>query len=424
MSVLNRIEFTRYKAFADLQSLELRPVTLLFGRNSAGKSAALRLIQVLADAAASRRPGATVPSVFDYQSVALRGARFEEIAHGGKASPIQIGLVWDDLAFYMRLNQLDRDHGEVVIDFDVVTESVTINGILTSDSKQQRYEVFVDGERNPPKGPYTGWTFDGLLPKVEHAPQRIGAVAALLHKRLAGVTASTHWIASVRAQPPRFFVFGPGTEIAIKHDGSGVAAALRWSSTQSDGVIEAVSQWLTIACGYEMSLTALDAQVAMNREWYPFTVRAVGGSGQSVAVQDVGEGIAQALPVVTLCQQARLGLLGATPVLAFEQPELHLHPRAAMHLSDMLLECVAKGSPAVHIVETHSESFLLSLQIALAEKRIRPDQAIVYWVDADQGSSSLRPITFDEEGYPTSGWPEGVFREALEQARRLAHLRS
>jgi predicted ATPase len=80
-----------------------------------------------------------------------------------------------------------------------------------------------------------------------------------------------------------------------------------------------------------------------------------------------------------LCHQARLGQLGDSPILAFEQPELHLHPAAAVHLADEVIACIAQGSQASHVVETHAESMLLSVQIAIVEGRIRPD-VVVYWV--------------------------------------------
>ncbi len=48
---------------------------------------------------------------------------------------------------------------------------------------------------------------------------------------------------------------------------------------------------------------------------------------------------------------------------------------------------------------------------------------MVYWVSADESGTSLRPITFDQAGFAVGGWPQGVFRETLDQARRLAQLR-
>jgi predicted ATPase len=218
------------------------------------------------------------------------------------------------------------------------------------------------------------------------------------------------------------FTLEPGTRVRIDHNGSGVAEALRASAIMGDGVAGKVSDWLAAACNCELTFAATDGQVFQGREWFPFNVTPLGAGGP-VAVPDVGEGIAQALPVITLCIQAAHGQLGESPVLALEQPELHLHPRASALLANAIANCVADGSPATHIIETHSENFLLAMQIALLEGKLKKDQLLVYWVQSNETGSSLRKIEFDEEGFPSDGWPEGVFREALDQAQRISQLR-
>jgi predicted ATPase len=231
---------------------------------------------------------------------------------------------------------------------------------------------------------------------------------------------SVRWLTAVRVQPPRLFTLEPGGSAEISPDGAGTAEALWISALREDSVADAVSNWLKSACGCELAFAATDAQVALGKRWYPFQVK-VGSA--AVAVADVGEGVSQALPVVTLCRQAVAGLLGEQPLLTLEQPELHLHPRAAAALAQEIVACVAEGSPAAHVIETHSEHFLLALQVALLEKKLTKDHLLVYWVEHDGQGAQLRRIEFDDEGYPSVGWPEGVFREALEQARRVSELR-
>lgn len=45
--MITKIKFKNYKAFPDLEELELRPVTLIIGKNSSGKSSILKLIALL-----------------------------------------------------------------------------------------------------------------------------------------------------------------------------------------------------------------------------------------------------------------------------------------------------------------------------------------------------------------------------------------
>jgi predicted ATPase len=57
---LKAVEFSKYRVFEQRQRLELKPLTLLFGHNSAGKSAALRLLPILAAAAQRQRRNANL----------------------------------------------------------------------------------------------------------------------------------------------------------------------------------------------------------------------------------------------------------------------------------------------------------------------------------------------------------------------------
>ena len=45
--MITKIKFKNYKAFSNLEELELRPVTFIIGKNSSGKSSILKLIALL-----------------------------------------------------------------------------------------------------------------------------------------------------------------------------------------------------------------------------------------------------------------------------------------------------------------------------------------------------------------------------------------
>lgn len=409
---LRALEFSKYRVFDDRQRLDLKPLTLLFGHNSAGKSAALRLLPILAAAARRKRP-AIGSAVLDYTSPALRDALFQDLIHNGQvASALQFGLEWTDMRYELSLRDLGAT-GEVIGGFEAILDGNKFTGGPSEKEGHQAFEV------ESPDG-RSHWSFAGLRPIGAETESGENATRAL-RERLDQFAASVHWLGAVRASVPRLFELRPGMDGRIKPDGSGVAEAIRISATANDGAADAVSKWLERTCQCRLSYAASDETLAFNRRFFPFDV--INANGRHVAVRDVGEGVAQALPVVMLSHQARLGQLGPSPILAFEQPELHLHPAASVHLADEIIACIAAGSTASHIIETHAESMLLSVQIAIVEKRIRAEDVVVYWVSADETGTSLRPITFDAEGFPTSGWPQGVFRETLEQARRLSELR-
>ncbi|WP_341507069.1 AAA family ATPase [Sphingomonas sp. 2378] len=390
----------------------MKPLTLLFGHNSAGKSAALRLLPILAASAQRRRRNANL-AVLDYSSPALREALFQDLIYNGQvAGGLQFGLCWSDVTYDVTLRDLGTG-GEVIGNFNVTVEAKTYSGGPAESEGRENLEVEIDGKKSH-------WKFAGLCPYAADT-EKGEEVVEVLRERLDHFASSVRWLGAVRAAVPRLFEMRPGVDGEIRPDGSGVAEAIRISAAAGDGAAEAVSKWLEKSCQCSLSFAASDEALLHNRRFYPFDV--ITATGRHIAVRDVGEGIAQALPVVMLCHQARLGQLGDSPILAFEQPELHLHPAAAVHLADEVIACIARGSHASHVVETHAESMLLSVQIAIVERRIRPEDVVVYWVSPGDSGTTLRAITFDESGFAVGGWPQGVFRETLDQARRLAQLR-
>jgi hypothetical protein len=72
-------------------------------------------------------------------------------------------------------------------------------------------------------------------------------------------------------------------------------------------------------------------------------------------------------------------------------------------------------------METHSENFLLRVQLAIVRGELAPEHVLVYWVrELEDGSGEAVRITFDELGRPEGDtWPPGVFSEDVEQARQI-----
>ncbi|MBB5761396.1 putative ATPase [Methylorubrum rhodesianum] len=416
---IKNIKFQKYRGFYEEQTLELKPITLLFGRNSVGKSASLRLLPILSAASRKRRGN---KSVLDYSAPALRGANFGDIISNGQiSSAMTFSIEWPDLSYQFSIRNIDEST-EIVTNFCLKNPISCFSGEVSVASNPKAaapdyssFDIAYDGENR-----FDIWKLEGIRPSIAEGTEE-NQTAKQLRESLDAFGESVFWLEAIRSSVPRFFELTLGSDGSISSDGSGVAQALRQSSMVGDGISEAVSAWLEKTCNCMLSSSASSSVAVFNRQVFPFNVTLK--SGAQIAVKDIGEGIAQALPVVTICHQARLGKLGPHPILAFEQPELHLHPTATVQLADEIISCVVSNSEARHVIETHAESMLLAVQIAIVEKRIKPSDAIVYWVNNDDAGTHLRPITFDDEGFPIGGWPQGVFRETLDQSRRLSELR-
>lgn len=131
--------------------------------------------------------------------------------------------------------------------------------------------------------------------------------------------------------------------------------------------------------------------------------------GTSALLTDVGFGVSQVLPVVTLLQYVPSG---STVIL--EQPEIHLHPLAQAELADVIINAATHRGVQV-VLESHSEHLLLRLQRRVAENQISSDDIELYFCDIVDGSSKLEPLALDLLG-EIANWPEYFMGDSFGEA--------
>ena len=141
-----------------------------------------------------------------------------------------------------------------------------------------------------------------------------------------------------------------------------------------------------------------------SNRWQAKVVARKGGT--EALLTDVGFGVSQVLPVVTLLQYVPEG---ATVIL--EQPEIHLHPLAQANLADVIINAALHRNVQV-IVESHSEHLLLRLQRRVAEGKLSNNDLKLYFCDAPNGTSRLEPLNVDMFGL-VQNWPEHFMGDAF-----------
>ncbi len=138
-----------------------------------------------------------------------------------------------------------------------------------------------------------------------------------------------------------------------------------------------------------------------------------------VGLADVGVGVSNVLPVLVALEVAFEG-----QIVYVEQPESHLHPRAAHGLAKALVRAANRGVRV--IVETHSSLLLLHIQTLVARGELEPESVGLHWFSLDDEGFSK--ITFDhpDEHGRVGEWPEDfadVELDAHSQYLRAARAR-
>jgi predicted ATPase len=131
----------------------------------------------------------------------------------------------------------------------------------------------------------------------------------------------------------------------------------------------------------------------------------------TVSIADVGLGVSQALPVVVAIHAADQGQL-----IYLEQPEIHLHPRAQTAMAEVLADAAMQGKRIV--VETHSSLLLLGIQTLVAEGKLSPELVKLHWFTRQEdGSTKITSADLDESG-AYGDWPEDFDTVTLDSENR------
>jgi hypothetical protein len=412
-TMLRAITVERYRCFVAPATLELRPLTLLFGKNSVGKSALLRTLPLVAASCAKSAANRSGPLALEHP--AAMGARYAEIRTNLVArNDLGIKLLWDG-----------RGVREVEIGLRDMTDlgpSRQVVSRLTAREHASRDVLHAELDdtgalciaREGVKP--AALELAGVCPQPSPSlPSDMRDVVAQCEELMRSFSSSVDWLGPVRTQPPRSRV--PRIENArLGPLGEGVTEVL--AQPDATHLLARVSDATAAIFGSAIEIAEEVGEVSL----------AMRAGAHRTHLLDVGGGVTQVLPALVRLAEVELGR-SAGRILALEQPEAHLHPAAEVELAKIIVGTIAAQSTATDrplvVIETHSENLLLSLQLAVLEGRLAPDDVLLYWFEQlDDGSVVVRAIHIDADGRPDPPLPPGVFSEDLEIARKILRSRS
>lgn len=128
-------------------------------------------------------------------------------------------------------------------------------------------------------------------------------------------------------------------------------------------------------------------------------------------ITDVGFGVSQILPVITLLYYAPAG-----STILIEQPEIHLHPSVQAGLADLFISATKTRDIQI-VVESHSEHFLNRLMRRIAEEEtpygsISEEDVALYFCENKAGKSHISPLEVNLFG-GIENWPKDFFGDQM-----------
>ena len=124
-----------------------------------------------------------------------------------------------------------------------------------------------------------------------------------------------------------------------------------------------------------------------------FQLRVKVRTGPQSNIMDVGYGVNQILPIlVEIMHSERTTFL-------LQQPEVHLHPRAQAEFSTFLAKSVSKKEHSF-LIETHSDYIIDRMRISVRDGIIGPDDVSILYFEPEKkgGSVKIHNIKMDEQG--------------------------
>lgn len=383
---LIRLSFENYKAFQKKQTIEIKPITLLIGKNSSGKSSIAKLFTLLEN---SLSGNILEPLLLENNNVSL-GGEFRDLAFNRQPStPIVFTLEFAMATIEVSV-LLEKSDYEVRIlkwtynskDLELILSYNPSTGY--TDQNGQEYEC----------------KFNGFIPSI------LKVNGEDLSKQILPTIPSldVDYIGPFRILPDRQFHLNG----KLNYDKTGVKGEFAYPIL---GISQFLKQDLHTIVGewYKNHFNGWELKVENTHR--PFIEVLLEKNDTLVNIVDVGQGMNQALPLVV-----RANIPKKNSIIVLEQPELHLHPAAHADLAELFARSAIQNKQTF-IIETHAENFILRLRKLIVENdfMLTKDDVIIYFVDdCDSGGQEIQEITINSEG-DLSDWPENVFNENVDE---------
>ena len=156
----------------------------------------------------------------------------------------------------------------------------------------------------------------------------------------------------------------------------------------------------------------------------PFQLQVKVRSGPHANIMDVGYGVSQSLPILVDVMTAATASGGgrsrrqaASRSFLLQQPEVHLHPRGQAELASLFVEAYKKNGSRF-LIETHSDYIVDRVRISVRKRALRPEDVSILYFEPSSNAVTIRNLTLDEDGN-LQGAPAGYRDFFLKETDRL-----
>lgn len=452
-----KISINNFKSIGSLVDYEMRPLTILSGTNSSGKSSFIQLLlllkQSIEDDSAERilnLNGAIYP-ISEYLDI---------IKNNNSDNKLKIKLIFNkselsnyiDFAGFNVYSALENYDLHINLVFDVSSEKKVIASLfeIKFDSKGEGQSITTSFENRDSKFSIkanrpllindislisngnsivrkihyssfipTEVEVENIEPKVEGLSTDPVTTFIKEVPKLEGIKAlfknffgNINYVGAYRKDPQESYPDN-GKNIAVGKHGENVAEVLYnkrddivtfYKLVESengydfiiaeDTFLNAVKYWIC-------DRFRLCSDIFSKKEADSYVIYVKGFSGVISTIKHVGFGISQILPIVVESLRIETG-----QTLILEQPEVHLHPKVQSILTDFLISLIKLDKNV--IIETHSDHLITRLRRRIAEDQSNQldDKTLLTFVEVGSNDVLFNNITINDFGVIELPFPE------------------
>jgi len=434
-----KISINNFKSIGSLADYEMKPLTILSGTNSSGKSSFIQLLlllkQTLEDDSAQRPlslDGDLFP-VRHYLDILKDNKKDNKLSFEFVFNKSELGKYknYPELSIYNALDydlfiavEFDTHDNQIIVSsfmVKVVTELkpdfIKFENKISSFSIKTNVAVFSEmlygQEYSITKINYSSFiptsyeiVFDDGT-KVSEVPKLEG-----IKTILKDFFTTLYYVGPLRNAPKDEYSIN-GKDDSVGIDGANVAEIFCELSERAttfykieetennvnfvkteDKFLNAVKYWLC-------ERFKMCADIYSEKQSDSYIIYVVSLSGIVSTIKHVGFGISQVLPVIVE------GLrIAENETVALEQPEIHLHPKVQSGLTDFFISLIKHGKKV--IVETHSDHLITRLRRRIAEDSSNQldDNALLTFIEVGANDILFKNIDIDDYGVVELPYPK------------------
>ncbi|ABS68965.1 conserved hypothetical protein [Xanthobacter versatilis] len=418
--MFTRLRLVNFKAWSDTDDICLRPLTMLLGTNSSGKSSLIQSLLLLKQTA--RSPDRTVHLNLGGDEIndLFNFGDFDDVLNQEADAPRLFSIAFDfDNHATSRIAKggFECSYGQTSSG-SVVVQTVTLKAegrqFRATRREKGAFSILVDDEQLPrAKGrgyaPERTIAFSAeAIAALDKDGQLVEDLSLAIRRELERII----YLGPLRRKPERDYPWNKTKPGDVGSDGRGAVDALLASALlrgdEQNYVVNGVSRWLS-----KMGVAdKLEVRQQGRSNRYELIVHR---DGVACNLRDVGIGISQVLPVLVVSYFAPRG-----STIILEEPEIHLHPLAQSALANLFVD-VSRERGIQFLVETHSEHLFRRMQTLIAKQDASSTDSAMYFVRRKGKSAELCTLEIDDFGR-VKNWPSGFFGDALGETREQARL--